>query len=109
MNEPRYSAINRGLLLFFVLALPAVTLTAQGDQETKRAAAKQLLNDGRQLRAEGSKESLQAAISKFEEAQPLFHSLNDTLNEAFVLLAIGRTYGDLDCFIALPVIASQKR
>jgi CHAT domain-containing protein/tetratricopeptide (TPR) repeat protein len=79
----------------FVLSLLAAPLYAQSDQVTKRDAARKLLNDGQKLRAEGSKESLEAAIPKFEEAQPLFHSLNDQSNEAFVLLAIGRTYSDL--------------
>lgn len=92
---PLYSGFSRVLLPLLALALLAGTLNAQGDQEAKRAAAKQLLNDGMRLRAEGSRESLEAAISKFEQAQPIFHSLNDTLSEALVVLAIGRTYGDL--------------
>jgi CHAT domain-containing protein/Tfp pilus assembly protein PilF len=93
LNCSRFCA--RSLFCLLALALLTATVAAQSDQETKRNQAKRLLNDGFELRTEGSKESLQAALSKFEEAQPLFHSLNDTLNEAYVLLAIGRTYGDL--------------
>src|SRR5215510_449265 len=96
MSKSRYSDLSRGFLLLVFLAVLNGSLSAQTDQETKRSIAKRLLNEGLQLRDEGSKESLTAAISKFEEARPLFHSLNVQLNEAFVVLAIGRCYGDLD-------------
>lgn len=84
--------IRCALLLLLTFSLPAAPLSAQIDRAETRATAERLLNEGVQLRDEGSKESLQQALQKFAEAQPLFHSLNDDSREALTFLGIGFCY-----------------
>jgi len=83
-----------GKAVLLALTLHAVQILAQTPQ-SQRDKAISLRDEGVALRNEGSKESLEKAIAKFEEARPVFHALDDRANEAFALLAIGRTYGDL--------------
>ena len=90
-----YRFIRRSLLLLLTLSLLTAPLAAQTDQATTRATAERLLNEGLQLRDEGSKDSLQQAIKKFAQAQPLFHALNDGSHEALTFLAIGSIYEPL--------------
>jgi CHAT domain-containing protein len=70
-------------------------LRAATAQDTNRLAAERLVNEGAQLVNEGSKDSLEQALQKFEQARPLFHSINDALSEAVTLNKIGRVYDDL--------------
>jgi CHAT domain-containing protein len=87
--------IFHSLVVLPVILLLAGTLAAQSDSENKRVAAERLFREGLQLRIEGSKASLQQAIQKFAEAQPLFHVLNEGSNEALTLLAIGFIHNTL--------------
>ncbi|HEX8068309.1 MAG TPA: CHAT domain-containing protein [Pyrinomonadaceae bacterium] len=102
---------RRVLLLLLTFSLLTGPLAAQTDAETKRAAAQQLINEGVQLRAVGTKEALEATIGKFTAALPLYRALGDTAHEAVTLGNIGVLYytlGEkqkaLDCFRqALPL------
>jgi CHAT domain-containing protein/tetratricopeptide (TPR) repeat protein len=87
--------IRRSLLLLLTLSVLAGTLAAQSDQETKRTDAERLFSEGRQLYQEGSKDSLEQAIQKFEQARPLFHSVNDASMEAVTIQNIGAVYDNL--------------
>ena len=87
--------IRHSLLLLLLLSLLTAPLTAQTDQATMRATAERLVDEGLQLKAEGSKESLQQAIQKFTAAQSLLHALNDNRSEAITLLGIGHIYNSL--------------
>ncbi len=94
-SYPLSHLIRRTLLLILTLSLLTTPLAAQTDQATTRATAERLLDEGGKLLAEGAKESLQRAIQKLTEAQPLFHALNDSLREALTLLYIGFVYDSL--------------
>ena len=61
-------------------------------QDSSRAAAKQLFDEGMQLFDEGTAESLQQAIEKWEEALPLWRVVRDKIWEAITLTGIGRVY-----------------
>src|SRR5436309_15764464 len=84
--------IRRTLLLLLTLSVLAGALAAQSDQETKRTDAERLFSEGMQLYKEGSKDSLEQAIQKFEQARPLFHSINDASMEAATIQNIGAVY-----------------
>ncbi|MEQ8383134.1 MAG: tetratricopeptide repeat protein [Coleofasciculus sp. A1-SPW-01] len=78
-----------------VLSLPkntgeiAPTTIAQTD---KRAEAERLTNEGLQLFQQGTAESLQQAIEKWETALPLWREVGDQSKEAFINLALGSTH-----------------
>ena len=60
-----------------------------------RTQAQQLFNQGIQLFQQGTAESLQQAITKWEAALPLWRELEDKSQEAFTLLGIGAVYNNL--------------
>ncbi|MDQ3253137.1 MAG: tetratricopeptide repeat protein, partial [Acidobacteriota bacterium] len=64
-------------------------IRAATEKDRSLTAAEQLFQAGRQLRNQGTKESLAAAILKFKEAQPLYHALGDAAAEALILFNIG--------------------
>ncbi|AFZ16443.1 CHAT domain-containing protein [Allocoleopsis franciscana] len=64
-------------------------------QDATRAAAERVFQEGVQLYKQGTAESLQQAITKFEEALPLVQAVGDKTLEAFILLVIGRAYNAL--------------
>ncbi|GAB4180370.1 MAG: hypothetical protein Fur006_14530 [Coleofasciculaceae cyanobacterium] len=64
-------------------------------EEATRAAAERALQEGLQLYQQGTAESLQQAIVKFEEALPLYHAVEDSRSEAAILNNIGQVYSDL--------------
>lgn len=88
LPRPRRS-IQRGFLLLLTLSLMTGTLAAQNNQETEQATAKELFSEAVQLRNEGSKDSFQEAIRKFEEVLPLYQSLDDRKGQAIALYNIG--------------------
>ena len=67
-------------------------LIAQTDTRTQ---AQQLSDEGTQLFQQGTAESLQQAITKWEAALPLWRELEDKSQEAFTLLRIGFVYNNL--------------
>ena len=60
--------------------------------DQKRIDAQQAYHEGRRLRAEGSKVSLDLAIQRFEFALPLWRELEDPESEAMTLMEIGSIY-----------------
>lgn len=88
--------IHRSLLLLLTFSLLAGTLAAQTEQETKRATAGKLFNEGERLVNEGTKESLEEAIRKFTGALPLYHAVGDRAGEAVTLNNIGALYEKLN-------------
>jgi CHAT domain-containing protein/tetratricopeptide (TPR) repeat protein len=81
-------------LLLLSLSLLAGTLAAQTEQETKFAQARKLLDEGVQLFEAGSKDSLEQALQKLEQARTLFHSINEASGEALALVFIGKICSD---------------
>jgi hypothetical protein len=75
-------------------ATPIITpqLVAQTNPQTQ---AQQLFDEGMQLFNQGTAESLQQAIVKWEAALPLWREVGDKASEAVTLLGIGRVYDAL--------------
>jgi tetratricopeptide (TPR) repeat protein len=63
--------------------------------EAIRAEAKKLTDEGFELFKQGTAESLNQAIDKWEQALPLWRKVDDKGWEANILLGIGRVYSDL--------------
>jgi CHAT domain-containing protein/Flp pilus assembly protein TadD len=68
---------------------------ATSQQDATREAAEQAFQEGVQLYQQGTAESLQQAITKFEEALPLYRAVGDSRSEAFTLGYIGYIYDAL--------------
>ena len=68
---------------------------AATSQDTTRAAAVRVFQEGMQLYQQGTAESLQQAIAKFEEALPLYRAVGDKVWEGVTLSNIGRVYDAL--------------
>ena len=64
-------------------------------QDATRAAAERVFQEGDQLSKQGTAESLQQAITKFEEALPLYRDISDKPKEAVTLNNIGYIYNEL--------------
>lgn len=68
------------------------------EKDKNRANAERAFNQGQMMEAEGSVQSLQGAIMKYEESLPFFHAVGDMFREALALYYIARIYdsfGDL--------------
>ncbi|MGB7922028.1 MAG: CHAT domain-containing protein [Pyrinomonadaceae bacterium] len=63
--------------------------TATG-KDKSRAAAEQAFNQAQLLEAEGTAQSRQSAIKKYEESLPRFRAIGDRYREALTLYYIGR-------------------
>jgi CHAT domain-containing protein/Flp pilus assembly protein TadD len=63
--------------------------------EATRAAADQAFEEGQQLRKQGTAESLRQAITKYEQALPLYRAVGDRQSEAITLNNIGYIYDAL--------------
>jgi len=68
-------------------------LRAATTKDRKRIVAEQLYAEGKQLSAEGTAESLQKAIKKYEESLPLWRESEDRLYVGVTLNQIGFNYG----------------
>ncbi|WP_081594674.1 CHAT domain-containing protein [Allocoleopsis franciscana] len=68
---------------------------AGSEQDATRAAAEQAFQEGEQLINQGTAESLRQAITKFEEALPLYRAVGDRQSESLILNEIGYIYSDL--------------
>jgi CHAT domain-containing protein/tetratricopeptide (TPR) repeat protein len=64
-------------------------------EEATRAAAERTFEEGQQLRKQGTVESLEQAIIKYEEALPLYRAVGDKQFEAVTLNNIGYIYSAL--------------
>ncbi|HBK62916.1 MAG TPA: hypothetical protein DD000_05125, partial [Cyanobacteria bacterium UBA11166] len=60
-----------------------------------RVAAQKLFDEGMELFEQGTAESLQQAIGKWEDALPLYRELGDRYWQSFTLTWIGSIYDDL--------------
>uniref|UniRef100_Q022H5 Peptidase domain protein n=1 Tax=Solibacter usitatus (strain Ellin6076) TaxID=234267 RepID=Q022H5_SOLUE len=60
--------------------------------EEKRIAAEAALSEGKGLRVQGSKASLEHAVERLQAALPLWRELNDALDEALTLMQLGSVY-----------------
>jgi CHAT domain-containing protein/tetratricopeptide (TPR) repeat protein len=60
-----------------------------------RIRAERAFNDGKRLQAEGSKESLNQAIARFEAAIPEWHAIGDQAEEGHTLDTMGDAYWSL--------------
>jgi tetratricopeptide (TPR) repeat protein len=93
-----------GLWLAFGLALCALSgagnpmaiksVSAQA-QDQNRVAAQSKFDEGEALRKQGTAESLRSALKKYEEALPLWRTVNDRAKEAETLYNIGDVYYSL--------------
>ncbi|MBD2488625.1 CHAT domain-containing tetratricopeptide repeat protein [Aulosira sp. FACHB-615] len=100
-----YKLLFLPLLLSSLLLSDAVRATSKtqdlqiAQQPTQpdatRAAAQQAYNEGFELYKQGTAESLQQAIAKWQTALPLWQKLGDKSNEALTLLGIGTIYNSL--------------
>jgi tetratricopeptide (TPR) repeat protein len=77
-----------------VLAKDDLLKIAQSPAATKENAER-VFNEGMRLYNQGSAESLQQAIQKWQEALSLYRVVNDKKNEANTLFWIGLVYDDL--------------
>jgi len=68
---------------------------ATSEQDATRAAAEQAFQEADQLFKQGTAESLRQAITKFEEALPLYRAVGDSRKEAVTLNNIGYIYSAL--------------
>lgn len=62
------------------------------EKDKNRAAAERAFNQAQMMEAEGSVQSLQSAIMKYEESLPFFHAVGDIFREALALYYIARIY-----------------
>src|ERR1700682_869923 len=90
-NSSRRKGVTLVLLVLFLFG----TAEAQEVQKAQEDA-KILVGEGLRLYGEGSKESREKAIGKFEQALPLYRTAGDRKGEAIILTYIGAVYRDLD-------------
>ena len=70
-------------------------LRTAGEADGPRIKAETLFSEATLLRNEGTRESTNRALGKFEEALPIFHALKDTLREVMMLNFIGFAHTSL--------------
>lgn len=85
------------LLLGMMVAVPQMVVAplvlAQGNSQiSQEAEAFRLLIEGENLRHQGTRESLQQALEKYQQALSLFRSTGNRRGEALLLGSIGRVY-----------------
>ncbi|MCC5636669.1 CHAT domain-containing protein [Nostoc sp. CHAB 5844] len=99
-----YKLLFLPLLLNSLLLPNAVSATSktqdlqiaqQTQPDATRAAAEQAYSEGFKLYKQGTAESLQQAIAKWQIALPLWQKLGDKSNEALTLLWLGFVYNAL--------------
>jgi CHAT domain-containing protein/Tfp pilus assembly protein PilF len=67
-------------------------LRAAQAADEKRIAAERAFAEGRRLRVQGSKASLDLAIERFQSTLPLWRELNDPESEGYILMQLGSIY-----------------
>lgn len=70
-------------------------LRAAVEQDKSRIAAEQIFARAELLRLQGTKDSLQEAVKKYEEALQLYRVLNDRIREAMTLNTVGFIYDNI--------------
>ena len=100
MGKTRKETIS-WLLLAIALLVPTIALPEKVEaresivQNSNPEAAEQLFQEGVQLFQQGTRESLRAALVKFERSLSLWRAIADRQGEAIALLGIGRVYAQL--------------
>jgi CHAT domain-containing protein len=74
---------------------PVLAQNNVSNPEAKKAEAERLFNEGMQLFQQGTAESYQQAIAKWEAALPLWREAGDKSKEALTLVGIGFVYSNL--------------
>jgi CHAT domain-containing protein/Tfp pilus assembly protein PilF len=72
-----------------------VELRAAQPADERRIAAERAFNEGKRLQSEGSKESLNRAIARFEAAIPEWRAIGDQAEEGHTLDTMGDAYWSL--------------
>ncbi len=72
-----------------------VELRKAADSDMKRVLAEGAVREATELRKKGTEESREKAISKYNEALPVWRSLGDRKHEAETLRGLGDVYTDL--------------
>jgi CHAT domain-containing protein/Tfp pilus assembly protein PilF len=95
-----------------------IEIRAARPDDATRVGAEQAFQNGKRLKAQGSKEQLQKAVAAFESVLPLWRSVADQTQEGRTLDAMGDTYWSLgqpapakDCFtqaLALAKAANDR-
>jgi CHAT domain-containing protein/tetratricopeptide (TPR) repeat protein len=83
------------LMVVAPLVLAQSSQTNQISQSSQATEAQSLYTEGEQLRRRGTRESLQQALAKFQQALPLFRVSGDRNGEADNLDSIGLVYSRL--------------
>ena len=73
----------------------AIKFVSAQAQDQNRVAAQSKFDEGEALQKQGTTESLRSALKKYEEALPLWRSVNDRAKEAETLHNIGYVYHSL--------------
>jgi len=73
----------------------AIKFVSAQAQDQKRVAAQSKFDEGEALQKQRTTESLRSALKKYEEALPLWRSVNDRAKEAETLHNIGYVYHSL--------------
>ncbi|MBE9226614.1 CHAT domain-containing protein [Phormidium sp. LEGE 05292] len=94
LSESVVAAPRQSLLFGWESSQIAQQSAGNGEQKSK-AAARRAYRQGLRLYRQGTLESLRQAITKFEEALPLFRAMGEKAWEAVTLLGIGKVYSAL--------------
>jgi tetratricopeptide (TPR) repeat protein len=90
------------VLAFCALAVAGSPLVIKSvsaqSQDQNRVAAQRKFDEGEALRKQRTAESLRSALKKYEEALPLWRSVNDRAKEAETLYNIGVAHSSLEGF-----------
>ena len=87
------------LLLGMMVSVPQMVVaplvlaqSSQTNQSSQATEAQRLYEEGETLRRQGTRESFQQALAKYQQALPLFRASGDRAGEADNLDSIGRVY-----------------
>jgi len=87
-----------GMVVFgqqMVVAPLVLAQTSQSSQSSQRTEAQSLYEEGETLRRQGTRESLQHALEKYQQALPLFRASGDRNGESDNFDSISRAYNGL--------------
>ena len=99
VNLARVTSWILGIMASGRQMLVNLVVVAQSSQTSQQTKAKRLYEEGerflQQFLQQGTRESLQPALAKYQEALPLFRVVGDRAGEAKTLNNIGNLYLDL--------------
>src|SRR5689334_23246312 len=97
----RYRSIvhrGLGLLLNLLLLIGPAAMAQESNHIDDQAAAQKAFEEGEQLLAQRTAESLRKAIERYEAALPFYRAAGDRRREAITLHNIGLVYKNLGEF-----------